>query len=558
MTADDSTAYHRVLDALRDAGLTVKPSSNGHASAQCPAHDDTHPSLSVKAIEGSALLHCHAGCDWRDVLAALTLTPAALFDDPSGATYHYPDNRIVCRSPTKQFTQRGNTKGTALFHADRIADTKTVYVVEGEKDVLAVESVGAAAVCSAMGAGKAKGADWSPLKGKQVVIVADDDTVGYQHAQQICALLDGIAGECRIVKAVEGKDVSDHIASGHTLDELAPADRPHWNPHGDNAIGWHAMTGAAFILDAPPVMPSQWGDGQHVLWPVGEPFMIASSPGVGKTTLAGQVIRAQLGIGSSDVLGLTVAQTSGNILYLAMDRPPQISRSMQRQYTEDDRNALQRLVIRTGPPITDLAKDTTLLTRMADYYQATIVYVDSLKDAAIGLTEDEVGAAYNRARQHLTASGVQLCDLHHTRKAQQGSGQTKQLADIYGSTWLTAGSGSVILLVGDAGDLVIGFEHVKPPAETIGPLRLVLDPDTGTFRIDTETDLLHLVERGRADGLTAHDGAQQVYGVEKPTKAQVERIRRRLDEYVSTGKLVRFDGERGGGEQRCPATWFQA
>ena len=68
-----------------------------------------------------------------------------------------------------------------------------------------------------------------------------------------------------------------------------------------------------------------------MLWPEGE-ALVAGSLGVGQTTLAGQVIRAQLGIGSSEVLGLTVAETSGNILYLAMDRPPQIRRSMQRQY----------------------------------------------------------------------------------------------------------------------------------------------------------------------------------------------------------------------------------
>ena len=55
-----------------------------------------------------------------------------------------------------------------------------------------------------------------------------------------------------------------------------------------------------------------------MLWPEGE-ALVAGSLGVGQTTLAGQVIRAQLGIGSSEVLGLTVAETSGNILYLAMD-----------------------------------------------------------------------------------------------------------------------------------------------------------------------------------------------------------------------------------------------
>ena len=79
-------------------------------------------------------------------------------------------------SPARSFTSPVTRKGRSLFHADRItADTETVFIPEGEKDVLAVESVGAVAVCSAMGAGKAHKADWSPLRGKQVIIVADND-----------------------------------------------------------------------------------------------------------------------------------------------------------------------------------------------------------------------------------------------------------------------------------------------------------------------------------------------------------------------------------------------
>jgi phage/plasmid primase-like uncharacterized protein len=41
-------------------------------SCRCPAHNDRSPSLSVSDGEGGKLLvHCHSGCDPRDVLAAL-------------------------------------------------------------------------------------------------------------------------------------------------------------------------------------------------------------------------------------------------------------------------------------------------------------------------------------------------------------------------------------------------------------------------------------------------------------------------------------------------------
>ena len=40
-------------------------------TARCPAHDDREPSLSIHAADCGALVHCHAGCHQRDVIAAL-------------------------------------------------------------------------------------------------------------------------------------------------------------------------------------------------------------------------------------------------------------------------------------------------------------------------------------------------------------------------------------------------------------------------------------------------------------------------------------------------------
>ena len=41
--------------------------------ARCPAHDDSNPSLSISAGQnGKVLVRCHAGCDQRDVIAALS------------------------------------------------------------------------------------------------------------------------------------------------------------------------------------------------------------------------------------------------------------------------------------------------------------------------------------------------------------------------------------------------------------------------------------------------------------------------------------------------------
>lgn len=104
----NDTAYERLLDRLEG----VRRNGTG-AMARCPAHDDHTPSLSLKAIEGRVLIHCHAGCDPRDILAALDMGWADLFDEPIGATYRYDNGRVVHRTPAKRFRQSGNTNGTA-------------------------------------------------------------------------------------------------------------------------------------------------------------------------------------------------------------------------------------------------------------------------------------------------------------------------------------------------------------------------------------------------------------------------------------------------------------
>ncbi|WP_280393111.1 DnaB-like helicase C-terminal domain-containing protein [Nocardia wallacei] len=213
-------AYQRVVDAFRDAGLIVIETGHGKANAQAPNHSPADRSVSIRDIGDQVLLHSHS--DPTDqVMDALSLTMADLFDKPL-ATYEYPDGRIVSRSPSKKFRQAGNTKGTSLYRADRLAGADVVYMAEGEKDVHALESEGVAATCTAMGAGKAHLFDLTPLHGKKVRIIRDMDAPGRAHAAQLMELLSGKC-DATVWEPAEGKDAADHIASGHTLEELRPA-----------------------------------------------------------------------------------------------------------------------------------------------------------------------------------------------------------------------------------------------------------------------------------------------------------------------------------------------
>lgn len=75
-----SPALERFTDALTAAGSTGRGSS-----WQCPAHDDRAPSLSVGTRDDGdgIVVHCHAGCDVEDVLAAIGLATRDLFDEPA-------------------------------------------------------------------------------------------------------------------------------------------------------------------------------------------------------------------------------------------------------------------------------------------------------------------------------------------------------------------------------------------------------------------------------------------------------------------------------------------
>lgn len=349
-----------------------------------------------------------------------------------------------------------------------------------------------------------------------------------------------------------------------------PPDEEPYQPNGHRHFGaskssdqqrldGDAIDGGTFIFDEPVDVPAIWGQDSRVLWAEGESLMIAGQQGLGKTTLAGMIIRALIGLGDGTVLGLKVTPTDKPILYLAMDRPRQIARSMRRQFNAAEREIVaQKLIVRRGPPPADLAAHPPLLAAMAEHYGAGIVLVDSLKDAALGLSNDEVGAAWNRARQYLLGAGRQLFELHHCVKRGHNGAPIKDINDVYGSAWLTNGCGSVILLTGEPGDPIIGFRHVKQPAEEVGPWRLAHDQSAGKLTVEHSFDLIELVKAAGADGLTAKGAAMAITQKRDPSNAEVEKARRKLISLEVDKLLVRVSGSKGGADGGSATAWFLA
>jgi AAA domain-containing protein len=242
------------------------------------------------------------------------------------------------------------------------------------------------------------------------------------------------------------------------------------------------VSGGAFALDVPDDVPAVWGEGDQVLMAAGEPLLVCAPPGVGKTTLIGQFALARAGVLEPTLLGLPIEPDDRPVLYIAADRPAQIARSMRRMVDEQHRAQLDaRLKVWRGPLPFNVVDDPARLAEWLAILGVGTVVVDSLKDIAVGLSEDAIGAAVNQSLQHVVACEIEVVALHHQRKGQDGR-KPRRLEDVYGSTWLTAGAGSVVLLWGEAGDPYVELVHLKQPASEVGPLTIHHDHDRGRRR----------------------------------------------------------------------------
>jgi hypothetical protein len=272
-----------VLARLQAAGHDPKQTRKGW-SCRCPAHEDRNASLSIgTGDDGRVLLTCHAGCPFDSIVAALGIDPRDTFAEsgpvgrrqpaatktpttfstweqavssiagrrgPPARVWHYhdvagevvgvvarwarpgggKDVRPVARQADGAWAAAGMVTPRPVYGLPAVLQAAgMVYVTEGEKAADAVRSLDLTCTTSAHGAQAASGTDWSPLAGRDVVVLPDRDDPGERYAADVVRLATAAgAASVRVVRLVDawpampaGGDAFDWIEAH---DATEPAD----------------------------------------------------------------------------------------------------------------------------------------------------------------------------------------------------------------------------------------------------------------------------------------------------------------------------------------------
>ena len=237
----DNITLSGVVNALEVGGWQPHLKSDGSYRAKCPAHDGGGHNLSIaESATGKVLTTCHSrDCTFEAVRSSLGLDHVNAPEPAKAkrgrprkipaATYRYEygdgshafdvlrfDDPKTFRPRLPDGTPKAHPQPRPIYHLPDIGEGEIV-ILEGERDADAWK--GAYSTPSTTWAHGAKAwhmTDWQPLRGRDVLIVADADAPGHKAAQGLGSHLAGLG--CKVSLALApvgydaGKDFSDWFA----------------------------------------------------------------------------------------------------------------------------------------------------------------------------------------------------------------------------------------------------------------------------------------------------------------------------------------------------------
>lgn len=330
VTRDEILQLHLLTAHLSNLGVELKRSGGELVTNRCPltTHKPGHNCVSIEPEKQVWNCHdCGQGGSLIDWIMAETGRSASEVlkelsgqsEKPTGkpqivATYDYADATgklifQVVRMQPKSFRQRqpdghGDWKWgldgitRVLFNLPKVLASQTVLVLEGEKDCQSAETLGLTATTNAGGSNGWLNAYADSLKGKDVIVIPDNDAPGEKHAEVVVKSLGEKANSIKVMRVPPAyKDLSDWIGSFLVPEAARKAisDLIDYTPHTVAPAPLYSMAEMEVIyrdfvrrsdansLDLAKFLP-ELGAKTRKLMP-GELVLILADTGVGKTAI---------------------------------------------------------------------------------------------------------------------------------------------------------------------------------------------------------------------------------------------------------------------------------
>jgi hypothetical protein len=488
-------AYNGLLALLADA---VTHRNGSQAAARCPAHDDRRASLSIGIRtqgDPGAVVTCQAGCRVDDVLAVHGLTTAALYDSwwehRNGGepieVYRYADESgtvlfEVGRFEGKRFFQRrpgrsdwkGGIKGVrrVLYRLPQViegvAAGRRIWIVEGERDVHAIEGAGEIGTCNPGGAGKWRDEYSAVLAGATVTVVADGDEAGRKHARSVADSLAPVSASVTVVESPTHKDARDHLAArggldGFVLLAVAPVEE------NSRYAGRHVDLAALLAM---PARPTPWRVAEVVA--DGTLTTISSESGAGKSWLAQSFCEGVhygepvVGLACKQGVALYVDAEMGSTMFVGRLRS---SGATGREYEYIDAMGLD----------VSRADDLAWFRGQIQEVSANLVVFDSLRALAPSKAEndsDDMAPVVSNLRKLARDTGAGIILIHH-----KGDGEKL----FRGSTTIRDQSDALFGLQRFEDDPEGPLRHMWCPVKH-GAKRLRYSPDAADVWLEVDPD----------------------------------------------------------------------
>lgn len=225
-----------------------------HGISQAEAYDrlanvEVKPNLKRSHIPEKNQAPVYAAQDFSITAGGRVLKPTYIhrYADPSGTKHPL----VVCRydKPDGKKTYRPYALNGSGYLAQNIPDNRPLYnldlitkhpdkpilVVEGEKSADFAQSVLKAYVVTTWpaGASSAHKADWSKLKGRDVILWPDNDTPGREAMKQISNILTPIASR---IRQIDPGGQPEHWDAGDAFNPEDPWTAKHWREWAKSRI----------------------------------------------------------------------------------------------------------------------------------------------------------------------------------------------------------------------------------------------------------------------------------------------------------------------------------